>query len=302
MKLSGDIALLCKTLKTLGANRVSNLTVQDLFSGIFFTPQFLSSLLDGTLTFAGGVLTLIIGLLIAGRLGRLVRSSLNRISRIDRTLIPVASSIIRYAIIIVTIIIMLGQFGVQTTSIIAILGAAGLAIGLALQGTLSNVAAGVMLLILRPFESGDWIETNGISGTVKEIGLFTTHIDTFDNVYISVPNSTIWSSTIINHAKHTKRRLDLTIGIGYDSDFDVVETAMQTLMDDPRIHKDPAPVFHVVSYDDSAITVRMRLYADYTDLFQLGWDLNRRLKPALDAHNIDIPFPQRVVHYAKNAE
>ena len=281
---------------------MSNLTVQDLFSGIFFTPQFLSSLLDGTLTFAGGVLTLIIGLLIAGRLGRLVRSSLNRISRIDRTLIPVASSIIRYAIIIVTIIIMLGQFGVQTTSIIAILGAAGLAIGLALQGTLSNVAAGVMLLILRPFESGDWIETNGISGTVKEIGLFTTHIDTFDNVYISVPNSTIWSSTIINHAKHTKRRLDLTIGIGYDSDFDVVETAMQTLMDDPRIHKDPAPVFHVVSYDDSAITVRMRLYADYTDLFQLGWDLNRRLKPALDAHNIDIPFPQRVVHYAKNAE
>ena len=274
------------------------LNFQDLLSGVIFTPDFITSVINGALTVIGGILTLIFGLMIAGRLARLMRSSLLRISRIDKTLVPVAASVIRYAIIIITVIVMLGQFGVQTTSIIAILGAAGLAIGLALQGTLSNVAAGVMLLILRPFESGDWIETNGISGTVKEIGLFTTHIDTFDNIYISVPNSTIWSATIINHAKHKKRRLDLVIGVGYDSDFDVVERAMQSLMDDARIHKDPAPVFHVVSYDDSAITVRMRLYADYTDLFQLGWDLNRRLKPALDAHNIDIPFPQRVLHHS----
>ena len=262
----------------------------------------MASMIDGALTFLGGILTLIIGLMLATRIGKLVRASLERIRRIDRTLVPVASSVVRYAIIIVTVIVMLGQFGVQTTSIIAILGAAGLAIGLALQGTLSNVAAGVMLLILRPFESGDWVETNGISGTIKEIGLFTTHIDTFDNIYISVPNSTIWSSTIINHAKHQKRRLDLAIGVGYDSDFDVVEAAMRSLMDDERIHAEPAPVFHVVSYGDSAINVRMRLYADYTNLFQLGWDLNRRLKPALDAHNIEIPFPQQVVHFANKPE
>ena len=159
-----------------------------------------------------------------------------------------------------------------------------------------------MLLILRPFEAGHWIETNGISGTVKEIGLFTTKIDTFDNVFISVPNSTIWSSTIINHAKHQKRRMDLNIGIGYDSDFDVVEKAMLSIMDDKRIYSDPAPVFHVVSYGDSAINVRVRLYADYDDLFQLGWDLNRRLKPALDAHQIEIPFPQQVVHLANQTD
>ena len=266
------------------------------------SPEFMSSMIDSALSLTGGVATLIIGLFIAGRMGRFIRTALTRISRIDKTLVPVAASVVRYAIIIVTIVVMLGQFGVQTTSIIAVLGAAGIAIGLALQGTLSNVAAGVMLLILRPFEAGHWIETNGISGTVKEIGLFTTKIDTFDNVFISVPNSTIWSSTIINHAKHQKRRMDLNIGIGYDSDFDVVEKAMLSIMDDKRIYVDPAPVFHVVSYGDSAINVRVRLYADYDDLFQLGWDLNRRLKPALDAHQIEIPFPQQVVHLANQAD
>ena len=266
------------------------------------SPEFMSSMIDSALSMTGGVATLIIGLFIAGRMGRFIRTALTRISRIDKTLVPVAASVVRYAIIIVTIVVMLGQFGVQTTSIIAVLGAAGIAIGLALQGTLSNVAAGVMLLILRPFEAGHWIETNGISGTVKEIGLFTTKIDTFDNVFISVPNSTIWSSTIINHAKHQKRRMDLNIGIGYDSDFDVVEKAMLSIMDDKRIYSDPAPVFHVVSYGDSAINVRVRLYADYDDLFQLGWDLNRRLKPALDAHQIEIPFPQQVVHLANQTD
>lgn len=281
---------------------MDNLPFQDLLSGMILTPEFMTAVIDGVLTFAGGILTLIIGLILAGRIARLVRSSLLRISRIDKTLVPVAASVMRYAIIIVTIVVMLGQFGVQTTSIIAILGAAGLAIGLALQGTLSNVAAGVMLLILRPFESGDWIETNGISGTVKEIGLFTTHIDTFDNIYISVPNSTIWSATIINHAKHANRRLDLNIGVSYDCNFDEVEAVMRSLMDDERIHSTPAPVFHVVSYGDSAINVRMRLYANYGDLFQLGWDLNRRLKPAFDAHNIEIPFPQQVVHFANKPD
>ena len=273
---------------------------QDLLKSMSMTPEFFTSMIDGALIFLSGIATLIIGLFFAGRMGRLVRTNLQKINRIDKTLVPVAASVVRYAIIVVTVVVMLGQFGVQTTSIIAILGAAGLAIGLALQGTLSNVAAGVMLLILRPFESGDWIETNGISGTVKEIGLFTTHIDTFDNVYISLPNSTIWSATIINHAKHETRRLDLPIGVSYDCDFDIVEKAMLSLTDDARIHKTPAPVFQVVSYDDSAITVRLRLYTSYQNLFQLGWDLNRRLKPVFDQHNIEIPFPQHVVHYAQN--
>ena len=279
---------------------MSAMDISDLITGGFISPDIITAGLSGLVSFMSGVLTLAIGLFIAGRVSRLIRQSLEKIDRIDRTLVPVVASIARYALILLTLVVMLGQFGVQTTSIIAVLGAAGLAIGLALQGTLSNVAAGVMLLILRPFETGHWIETNGISGTVKEIGLFTTHIDTFDNIYISVPNSTIWSATIINYAKHQKRRLDLEIGVGYDSDFDVVEKAMMSLTDDPRIHQDPAPVFHVVSYGDSAINVRLRLYVDYADMFQLHWDLNRRLKPALDAHHPEIPFPQRVVQLANN--
>ena len=279
---------------------MENLAFSELFNGAFLTQELLMATFHGILSFSGGILTLIIGLFLASRISRFVKNALTNIARIDRTLIPVAASMTRYSIIIITIIIMLGQFGVQTTSIIAILGAAGLAIGLALQGTLSNVAAGVMLLVLRPFETGDWIETNAISGIVREIGLFTTHIDTFDNVFISVPNSTIWSATIINHAKHRIRRLDLEIGIGYDSDFAYVEAAMLSLMDDERIHNEPAPVFHVVSYGDSAINVRVRLYVDYNDMFQLHWDLNRRLKPALDKAGIEIPFPQRVIHHVNH--
>ena len=188
----------------------------------------------------------------------------------------------------------------ETTSIIAVLGAAGLAVGLALQGTLSNVAAGLMLLFLRPFRIGDWVEAASVSGSVREIGLFTTTIDTIDNVYISIPNSSIWSSNIINHARYGTRRMDLDIGIGYDSSLDTAETALMSLAADPRVLSNPAPRFLVVSYGDSAINVRLRAYASYDDFFDLYWDLNRRLKGVLDEHGIEIPFPQRVIHHLDN--
>jgi small conductance mechanosensitive channel len=242
-----------------------------------------------------GIGTLIIGFWLSGRAAKFIRVQTGKISRVDPTLSPILASIARYAGLILTFVVALGQFGIQTTSIIAVLGAAGLAIGLALQGTLSNVAAGIMLLLLRPFGVGDWIEANGISGTVREIGLFATQIDTFENVYISVPNSSIWSSIIINHSRHDVRRMDIDIGIGYESDLDVAEQALMSLCEDERIQKTPAPVFLVVAYGDSAITVRLRLYAKYSDYFQLNWDLNRRLKGTLDTHNIEIPFPQLVV-------
>src|SRR6056300_1069718 len=196
----------------------------------------------------GATIILIIGFYLAGKLSKLVRKKLGVFDKIDPLIVPIIGNIIRYGIIIITLIAVLGQFGVQTTSIIAVLGAAGLAIGLALQGTLSNVAAGVMLLILRPFETGDWIEVAGSSGAVREVGLFTTKIDTFDNVFISMPNSTIWSSTIINNSKHTQRRLDIEIGVSYNSDLDEVEAAMLTLADDPRVHTNPPPQFHVLNY------------------------------------------------------
>ena len=249
------------------------------------------------LDFVAAILTLIFGIWLSRRASRLTADWLSRVNRLDRTLVPIMAAMVRYAGLTLTIVITLGNFGVETTSIIAVLGAAGLAVGLALQGTLSNVAAGLMLLFLRPFRIGDWVEAAGVSGSVREIGLFTTTIDTFDNVYISIPNSSIWSSNIINHARYGTRRMDLDIGIGYDSSLDTAEKALMSLAADPRVLSDPAPRFLVVSYGDSAINVRLRAYASYDDFFNLYWDLNRRLKGVLDENGIEIPFPQRVVHH-----
>ena len=264
------------------------------------TEQLLTLVTAYGLNFVAALLTLIFGVWLSRRASRLIGDWLSRVDRLDRTLVPILAALVRYAGLTLTIVITLGNFGVETTSIIAVLGAAGLAVGLALQGTLSNVAAGLMLLFLRPFRIGDWVEAAGVSGSVREIGLFTTTIDTFDNVYISIPNSSIWSSNIINHARYGTRRLDLDIGIGYDSDLDTVEAALMSLATDPRVLADPAPRFLVVSYGDSAINVRLRAYASYDDFFDLYWDLNRRLKGVLDDHGIEIPFPQRVIHYPNN--
>ena len=262
-----------------------------------FTQELLAIALSSSVNILAGLGTIIIGFWLSSKASSMVRKQMSTLQRVDKTLAPILASIIRYAGFILTLVVALGQFGVQTTSIIAVLGAAGLAIGLALQGTLSNVASGIMLLLLRPFSVGDWIETNSISGTVREIGLFATQIDTFDNIYITVPNSSIWSATIINNSRHQIRRMDLDIGIGYNSDLNKVEKALMTLTKDKRILSNPEPQFLVVDYADSAILVRLRLYAQYEEFFALNWDLKRRLKPLLDAHNIEIPFPQRVVHH-----
>ena len=152
-----------------------------------------------------------------------------------------------------------------------------------------------MLIFLRPFKIGDWIEAAGMSGIVREIGLFTTVIDTFDRVFISIPNSSIWSSNIVNHSRYGERRLDLDIGIAYESSLDDAEAALMKLAKDSRILANPQPRFLVDSYADSAIIVRLRVYANYADFFDLSYDLHRQLKDTLAAHNVSIPYPHRVV-------
>jgi len=279
-------------------NEISISSISDgIGLGDLVTEQTIALATEYGLNLIAALITIIIGIWAARRFSGLVRDWLNRSSRIDRTLAPILAALVKYAILTLTVVVTLGNFGVETTSIIAVLGAAGLAIGLALQGTLSNVAAGLMLLFLRPFKVGDWVEAANVSGSVREIGLFTTTIDTFDNVYISVPNSAIWTSNIINHARYGTRRMDLDIGISYDANLDVAEEAIMELASDSRVLRDPAPRFLVVSYGDSAINVRLRAYAEYDDFFDLYWDLNRRLKGVLDARGIDIPFPQRVVRH-----
>jgi small conductance mechanosensitive channel len=240
-----------------------------------------------------GLVIIILGFWFSGRISSIIRTRLSRIKSVDATMSPVIASVIRYVILLIAFVAGLGSFGIETTSIIAVIGAAGLAVGLALQGTLSNVAAGVMLLFLRPFKVGDWMETGTVSGTVNEIGLFSTIINTFDNIYISVPNSSIWGSIIINHSKYNTRRMDLDIGISYNTDLDYAEQTLMALATDVRVLTEPAPQFLVVAYADSAITVRLRLYANVDTYFPLYWDMMRNIKPALDAAGIGIPFPQR---------
>ena len=258
-------------------------------------PTIIQLAIDWSINFLAAVITLIIGIWFSSRISIWIRETLIKVDKLDPTLPPVAGSVIRYALLVVTIVAVLAQFGVNTTSIIAVLGAAGLAIGLALQGTLSNVAAGVMLLFLRPFKVGNWIEAANVSGTVREIGLFTTTIDTFDNVYISIPNSTIWSSTIINHSRYNTRRMDIDIGVSYEADIDFVLKTLLTLSNDERVLKKPSPQGLVVNYGDSSITVRLRLYAKNNVYWGLYWDLMKRTKSVLDEAKIEIPFPQRVV-------
>ena len=247
-----------------------------------------------------GLIIMIIGIFVGRKVSYAIRKYLSKVDRFDATLVPLIASVTRYIILIVALVAALGSFGIQTTSIIAVLGAAGLAIGLALQGTLSNVAAGVMLLFLRPFQVGDWIETGSNSGTVTEIGLFSTIISTFDNVFISVPNSQIWGQTIINHSRNNTRRMDIDIGIAYSTDLNHAEKTLLGIADDSRVLADPGPQFLVVNYADSAIIVRLRLYATNDVYWPLYWEMMRAVKPALDKADIEIPFPQQDYRIVSN--
>ncbi len=191
----------------------------------------------------------------------------------------------------------LARLGIQTTSIIAVLGAAGLAIGLALQGTLQNIAAGIMLLILRPFKVGDYIDAGGTAGTVDEIGLFTTDMTTFDGIYLSVPNSSLWNTSILNYTRLPTRRLDIPVGIAYEDD---VEKALSLLLEklrtDSRVLADPEPQVMVTALGESSVDLNLRCWSLREDFWALRFDLNKNAKLWLDSAGISIPFPQRDVH------
>lgn len=245
----------------------------------------------------GAIALLIGGWLIAGWLEKAVDRSLSRISHMDPTLRPFIASLVRYGILVLTVIIVLGQFGVQTASIIAVLGAAGLAIGLALQGTLSNVAAGIMLLFLRPFRIGDFIDAGGRAGSVINVNLFTTELKMADGVFMSLPNSQVWGQPITNYARNPVRRMDIVVGIAYDDDIDTaIEALSAVLAADERVLKDPAPQVMVTNLGESSVDITMRFNATIGDYWNLRWDMMKRAKLAVEAAGCSIPFPQRDLH------
>lgn len=245
----------------------------------------------------GAIVILVVGWWIAGMVERAVTRALGRVPQMDSTLKPFLGSIVRYGILAITLVAVLSQFGVETTSIIAVLGAAGLAIGLALQGTLQNIAAGVMLLFLRPFKVGDFIDAGGVSGTVNAVGLFTSELTSFDGIYLSLPNSQLWNTAITNFSRNTTRRMDIVIGIGYGDDIDMGLAILLGLMaDDPRTLKDPAPMTMVKALGASSVDLNMRCWADTSDFWALQFHLHKTAKEALDQAGLSIPYPQQDVH------
>jgi len=244
----------------------------------------------------GAIALLIVGRWIAGRLRATATRSLER-SRVDDTLVPFLSGMVYYLAIAVVLIAVLNLFGVQTASLIAVLGAAGLAVGLALQGTLSNFSAGVMLLLFRPFKKDDYVIAGGVGGTVIEIALFTTTLHTPDNVQIIVPNSSIFGGIITNYSANATRRNDLVVGISYTDDIGkAMDTIRRVLGEDERVLADPEPVIFVSGLGDSSVDIGVRPWCNAADYWALRWDLTRRLKEELESAGCTIPFPQRDLH------
>lgn len=265
------------------------------------TQQMIAQALDLGINVLAGLAILIIGLWFAGFVRARVSSMLGRSDKIDDTVSEFMASLAKYAVIIVTVIALLDQFGVETTSLVAVVGAAGLAIGLALQGTLSNVAAGVMLLIFRPFKIGQFVEVGGHAGVIKGITLFVTEMDTGDNVRIIIPNSSVWGSSIVNYNYHDVRRLDLVFGIGYGADINKgMDVIRAQLAADDRCHKDPEAVVAVSNLGDSSVDIMVRVWCAGSDYWALKWDLLKGVKEALDKDGVDIPFPSRTLYIEKD--
>ena len=219
-----------------------------------------------------------------------------RYEQLDDTLFVFLSKFAQVVVLAVGSIFVLNSFGVQTTSIVALLGAAGLAVGLALQGTLSNFAAGIMLIVFRPFKRGDYVSVSGQSGTVKEISIFITELGTPDNLQIIVPNGQVWGAPITNFSAYGTRRLDVTFGVAYASDLKQVEEVLaQVIAADKRIHQDPAPVIKVSNLNQSSVDFVVRIWCDSSDLWTLRLDLNRQVKDNFDAQKIEIPFPTTTI-------
>lgn len=240
---------------------------------------------------------LVVGWVVAGWAKRAVTKTLSKSSRVDETLRQFFGDLTRYVVIIFTVLAVLDQFGVQTASLLAVFGAGALAIGLALQGTLSNVAAGVMLLIFRPFKVGDYVETAGQAGTVRSVNLFVTELATPDNIQILVPNGQVWGSAVRNYSHNPTRRIDIVVGIAYgDSIAKASESCMAVISGDDRILKDPEPMVAVNGLGESSVDILVRFWCNGGDYWPLRFDMTRALKERMDADGITIPFPQRDVH------
>lgn len=247
----------------------------------------------------GAIVLLIVGRMIAGSVRKGVRRMMTKAGS-DAALIPFVSNMAYYLMITFVLIAVLGVFGIPTASFVAVLGAAGLAVGLALQGTLSNFAAGVMLLVFRPFKLGDFVEAGGVTGVVQEIGIFSTTMNTPDNKKIIVPNSVVFGGTITNYNGNDTRRVDMVMGIAYSDDIGLAMKTIEGIVSaHPAVLADPAPKIAVSNLGASSVDILVRPWCNAGDYWTVFCDLTHQLKEGLEAAGCNFPFPQQDVHLFK---
>lgn len=256
--------------------------------------EFYASQYGLNLIFA--ILILVVGLWLAKVLTKSLMKTLNK-KNVDPTLSKFIIALTRIALILFVILAAINRVGIQTTSFVAVLGAAAFAVGFALQGSLSNFASGVMLIIFRPLKVGDYIEGAGQSGTVEEVGIFVTILKTPDNKVIFIPNSKLMGDSIINYSVKDKRRVDMVFGISYSDDIDKAKKVInQIISNDPRILKDPAPQIVVSALADSSVNFYVRPWVNSADYWGVYFDITEAIKKSFDDHELSIPFPQRDVY------
>ncbi|MFT6074151.1 MAG: small conductance mechanosensitive channel [Yoonia sp.] len=261
------------------------------------TLEFLASAVGNVMA---AVAILVVGFLVGSWARRRLIALGGKHAHLDITLFNFLGNVARYIIIGFAFLFVLNTFGVQTTSVVAIIGAAGLAIGLALQGTLSNVAAGVMIVFFRPIKIGDFVEVNGQMGTVKEITLNCTELAAVSNVQIIIPNSQVWGNTIVNYSAYNTRRAEWVFGVGYGANLKVAEDAIRdTIMADPRAKTDPDPFIQVNNLNASSVDFLVRVWCESADYFAFQADMKRKVKEALDEAGVEIPFPTRTLVQVK---
>ncbi|MEM9263272.1 MAG: mechanosensitive ion channel domain-containing protein [Pseudomonadota bacterium] len=269
-------------------------------------PETLSGLVELSVQWGvkalGALVVFFFGMSIAGRLKALTRRAVLNAPNLDETLAGFFASLVYYLVVAFVIIAVLSMFGIQTTGLAALIGAAGLAIGLALQGTLSHLASGVMLLAFRPFKIGDYIEAAGEAGTVKEVTLFTTVMATPDNVKIIVPNGDVWAGSISNYSAYDTRRVDLVMGIAYEDDINKAMAAIKAEIDaDERAHSSPEPLIVVGNLGDSSVDIIVRVWCATADYWGLKFHLTKAIKERFDRDGINIPYPTRTVYETRVA-
>jgi len=259
----------------------------------FISPDRANALIALGTNLLFAILILIVGFWLAKRVSNAIIKLSQRYAHLDDTLFRFLASIAKFMILAFVGMAVLGKFGVETTSIVAILGAASVAVGLALQGSLSNLAAGVMLLIFRPYKVGDFVDAAGTFGNVEEVNLFTTNMQTFDNQQIIIPNGKIWGEKIVNHSHHPVRGVDMRFNVAYEDDVQKAREVIQGVLDaHPHIKSDPAPFIEVETLNERSVEILVRPFTDGAHYFDVTYSVPEMVKDALGKAGFATPYPQ----------